>query len=267
MSTRILVIQHENECPIGFLGTPLAEAGLEVDSLMAHQGRPIPAALTDHDALIVLGGEMGALDDDVAPWLPAVRRLIAGTVGAGLPYLGVCLGHQLAAVALGGEIGKNPAGQARGLTAYQPNDEGLADPLMSAASSGSLAVQWNGDVITQMPPRAQPLAFAPDGSIQAVRFAPLAWGVQFHPEAGASIFRSWTTEKPSAQEARADGIDIFALADAIEAHEPSIKEEWAGLAARFAQVVVENAAQPPSTQMRTASPGTNGSDGRSSTRA
>lgn len=237
MSNRILVIQHEDECPIGLWGEPLANAGVEVDYLLAHQGRPIPAALVEHDALIVLGGEMGALDDHIAPWLPDVRSLIAGTVGAGLPYLGVCLGHQLAAVALGGQIGKNPAGQARGLTAYQPHDQARIDPLLRAAPSGALAVQWNGDVITELPIGASSLATAPDGSIQAARFGPTAWGVQFHPEAGASIFRSWTTEKPSALEARADGIDIFALADDIESYEGSIKSNWAQLAAQFADIV------------------------------
>ncbi len=218
------------------MGEPLTAAGVEIDSLRAHEGREIPTALLDHDALIVLGGEMGALDDDVAPWLPAVRRLIAGTVRTGLPFLGVCLGHQLAAVALGGNIGKNPAGHAQGLTAYQPTQDAAADSLMSAASRGALVVQWNGDIITKLPPGAQPLAYAPDGSIQTVRFAPLAWGVQFHPEAGASIFKSWTTEKPSALEVRADGIDIFALADDIAEHEPTIKDDWFGFATRFAEL-------------------------------
>ena len=57
---------------------------------------------------------MGACDDAVAPWLAPTRALIADAVARGVPTLGVCLGHQLAAVALGGTVGRNPSGRPSG---------------------------------------------------------------------------------------------------------------------------------------------------------
>ena len=58
---------------------------------------------------------MGCRDDEVAPWLPAVRQLITAAAKGATPTLGICLGHQLAAVALGGEVGRNPGGRTLGV--------------------------------------------------------------------------------------------------------------------------------------------------------
>lgn len=244
VSPRLLVIQHEDQCPLGLLGPWLSHAGVEVDIVRGHRGDDIPVELTDHDGLVVLGGEMGALDDDVAPWLPAVRSLIAGTVTAGRPFLGVCLGHQLAGVALGGRISRNPRGQATGVTPFDPTSAGSADPLFGTVAPGAPAVQWNADVVTALPPEARVLAYAPDGSVQAVRFGPVAWGVQAHPEVGAAIFRSWTTEKPSAHRLRADGVDMVAAAQEIEHRGPEMARAWEAFGHRFAQIVTEAAVRP-----------------------
>lgn len=241
MTPRLLVVQHEDECPPGALVPWLTAAGVELDVLPAHRGEPVPVVLTEHDALLVLGGEMGAKDDDVAPWLPDVRALVAGTVRAGLPFLGICLGHQIAGLALGGDVGPNPSGQARGLTPWSPTDAGRTDPLLGAVPAGTLSVQWNGDIVTRLPPGAVAVGHSPDGSVQAARFGPLAWGVQPHPEATAAIFRSWTTQKPRAAEPREDGIDVFAVAQDIEDRADELRSAWEPFGRRFAGIVVEAA--------------------------
>lgn len=242
MSPLVLVVQHEDQCPPGLLGPWLNERGVRLDVVLAHRGELVPAALTGHDALLVLGGEMGALDDDLAPWLPRVRRLIAQTVRAGHPYLGVCLGHQLAGVALGGTLARNPAGRARGVTPVAPTPAGRQDPLLSAVAPGAPAVQWNGDVLTTLPPAAVPLAHAPDGSVQAARFGPLAWGVQPHPEATAAIFRSWTTQHPSATVPRGEAAELAAVAQEIEDRGSELAAAWEGFGHRFAEIVTTAAA-------------------------
>ena len=101
---RVLVIQHEDDCPPAWLGEWLAAAGLTLDVRRGDHGDEVPRDLDGADALIVLGGEMGAYDDEAYPWLPATRRLIAAVMPTGAPFLGVCLGQQLAAVALGGRL-------------------------------------------------------------------------------------------------------------------------------------------------------------------
>lgn len=210
--------------------------------LLAHRGHDIPVALTEHDGLVVLGGAMGALDDDAAPWLPAVRSLIAGAVGAGLPFLGICLGHQLGGAALGGTVQRNPAGQAGGITPWLPTPAGLDDPLLGGIRDGASCVQWNSDIVVELPPGTTVLARSPDGAVQAVRYGEHAWGVQPHPEVTPAIFRSWTTDQPSAGTPRPDGIDIHTVAQEIEDRAAELEREWASFGTRFARIV---AGTPP----------------------
>lgn len=242
MKPSVLVVQHEDNCPPGWFGDWLTAAGLELDILEAHQGCAIPAALTDHAGLLVLGGEMGANDDHSTRWLAPTRALIATVAAGGDPFLGICLGHQLAAVALGGTVAPNPNGHGTGVTPYGPTPAAADDPLFRGLLPGLPAVQWNNDVVTEVPERARVLAHSPDGTVQAARFGPRAWGVQFHPETSPAIFRSWTTDKPSAREARADGIDVFAAADAVEQAGPALRRAWEPLARRWAKVVKAAAA-------------------------
>ena len=240
MSARLLVVQHQDTCPPGLLETWCAAGGVQLDVVRPYRGEPVPASPAGRHGLLVLGGEMGALDDDIAPWLPGVRRLIAETVEAGTPFLGVCLGHQLAGAALGGVVTRNPSGRAQGVTPFSPLEAGVHDPLVSAVAPGSPVVQSNSDIVAELPSGAVSLAASPDGSVQAARFGPLAWGVQCHPEATARIFRSWTTENRSALE-RDDGIDLHAAARDVTAHEAEMAAAWEPFGVRFAQVVTAHA--------------------------
>jgi GMP synthase (glutamine-hydrolysing) len=240
VTPRLLVVQHEDTCPPGLLGAWLAEADVALEVVRAHRGDPLPESLGQQDGLVVLGGEMGALDDDVAPWLPQVRRLVASTVEAGRPFLGVCLGHQLAAAGLGGTVTRNPAGHSQGVTPFRHTGQGADDPLLSSVAPGSPVVQWNNDIVVALPPGAESLATSPDGSVQAARFGPLAWGVQCHPEATPAIFRGWTVEKPSAARLAEVGIDIHAAARVVAERAPEMEAAWAPFGHRFAAVVREH---------------------------
>lgn len=241
MMHRLLVIQHQEMCPPAWVGDWVRGAGLETDVLLASSGRAIPAALPDHAGLVVLGGSMDAGDDEGAPWLPAVRALIATTVGSGMPFLGICLGHQLAALALGGTVGRNPHGSYRGLSPFDPNAEGRDDPLLRAVLPGAPAIQSNRDVVLQLPPGTRVLATFADGTVQAARFGARAWGVQFHPEANADVFDGWLdNEAPKVTpEVRAT---FPGLAARVRAAEPRLRRSWEPLALRFAQLVKESAA-------------------------
>ncbi|MEI2777250.1 MAG: type 1 glutamine amidotransferase [Tetrasphaera sp.] len=232
-----LVIEHEDECPPEWFGLWWEQAGIALRRIRAHDGEPIPGSIADAAALIVLGGEAGANDDGDYPWLPATRRLIGDTVAAGQPFLGICLGHQLACVALGGEVAPNPHGHATGLTPVTLTAAGAGDPLL-ASFAGTRAVQWNNDVAVRLPPTGTVLATAPDGTPQAVRFADRAWGVQFHPEVSPEQFDRWTIDKPSAMQARTDGIDVYAASRAVHAARAELQRTWQPLARRFAELAL-----------------------------
>jgi GMP synthase (glutamine-hydrolysing) len=228
----LLVVQHEEACPAGWLGDWLVEAGCALDVRRPDLGEELPGDLAEHSGLLVMGGPMGARDDDVAPWLPATRGLILRAAETGVPALGVCLGHQLCAVALGGEIAVNPQGQQFGVLpiGWLPAADG--DRLVGPVVGARIGVHWNNDVVTERPPGAELLARAPRGEVQAARFAPTVWGVQWHPEVDDAAVATWADEdRPSYPEGLVDE-RVAAIAAAVE----ELAASWRPLATSLARL-------------------------------
>lgn len=139
---------------------------------------PVPP-IVDADALVVLGGSMSCQDDAEAPWLAPTRQLISRTVRAGTPFLGICLGHQLATVALGGQVCTSDH-FCLGAAEMHLTPEGKKDPLLSVYD-GHRGIHFNNDVAVVLPEDAVLLARDPTGQIEAVRFAERAWGGTVSP--------------------------------------------------------------------------------------
>ncbi|WP_157829590.1 type 1 glutamine amidotransferase [Nocardioides alpinus] len=231
MSPRILVVEHEESCPPHLVGTWLAEAGCTLEVCRPYAGDALPA-LTSYDGVLVLGGEMGANDDEAAPWLGPLKAGIRDAVAAGTPLLGICLGHQLVAVALGGEVSPNPHGQTVGLTDVLWTDAANDDAWVRAHTGDEVAIHWNNDVVTRLPDDAVVLARSPGGEVQVARFAPRAWGIQAHPEVDADVVRHWAvTER---DEHVSLGRDPDAVLAAIEESGAALVDHWQPLTARFA---------------------------------
>lgn len=233
MDGRLLVIQHEDECPPAWFGEWIEAAGVKIVVVRGDLGERVPATTAGFDGLLVLGGEMGAYDDAKHPWLTPTKSLVADTVQKAVPFLGICLGHQLAAVALGGAVVTNPAGTAIGLLPVGLTAAGEVDDLLGAVTSGDRAVQWNSDIVTVLPVGAHLLALTPDGSAQAAAFGTRAWGVQFHPEVSPEVFGRWrldTSGPTGAANSRARA-EVLAAGDALAA-------AWRPLAQRFAEIIV-----------------------------
>lgn len=225
------MIQHEESCPLGQFDGWLRESGVEPVIVRAWAGeslRPEPAT----DALVVLGGSMNAEDDAAAPWLPAVRDLLRAAVAARTPTLGICMGHQLLGVALGGRSGPNPHGKAVGV--YPIGFTDAADPLLDALPREAVGVQWNDDVVAPMPDDAVVLAADTDGQVQAARFGPAAWGVQWHPEVDVDILRGWAAEEPDTLVAA--GIDAEARLSDVRAASSALATSGRALAHAFASL-------------------------------
>lgn len=192
-TSRIAVIQHEDVVPLDLLGPALGAAELVV--VRPDAGEPLPP-ISEIDGLVVLGGTMSAYDDERAPWLPAVRAYLRDAVEHGTTTLGVCLGAQLLAVALGGEVEVNaPSGPERGVVEVRVRPDGESDPLFSpvvdALGRDVLAPSSHNDAISVLPEGAVWLASSRQYPFQAFRVGS-AWGVQFHPEAGEDTFAAWT---------------------------------------------------------------------------
>lgn len=192
LNPRIAVVQHEDTVPLDLLTRGLADADLVL--VRPDAGDPLPD-LGEIDGLIVLGGTMSATDDDTAPWLPAVREHLRAAVAAELPTLGICLGAQLLAIALGGELKRDaPGGPERGIVELRMRPGAETDPLLgdvvSALGREVLAPSSHQDTIAVLPDDATWLASSRQYPFQAFRVGS-AWGLQFHPEASEETLIAW----------------------------------------------------------------------------
>jgi GMP synthase (glutamine-hydrolysing) len=190
---------------------------------------------------VALGGEMGAYDDAEHAWLTAVKELSRAAVVHDTPLLGICLGHQLVAVALGGEVLPGPRGQQIGVLqagwTAEAHDDRLFGPV--AALADAPAVQWNNDLVTRLPEGAVDLAHTAHGELQAARFAPSVWGVQWHPEAGVEIIGPWADN--DRDDAVERGVDVDAYVEEVAAARDRLRSTWRVLADSFALVCREPA--------------------------
>ena len=100
----VLVIQHEDDAPLGYLGEWLEESDVTVKVVKPYLGEQVPAQLDDYAGLIVLGGAMGVHDEAECPWLVQTKVLLRSAAENQVPTLGVCLGGQLLADATGGRV-------------------------------------------------------------------------------------------------------------------------------------------------------------------
>lgn len=246
----MLVVQHEEFTGPELVGAWLAEAGVELVACDAWAGEPVPAGV-EADGLVVLGGAMGALDDDVAPWLPAVRALLRAAVADVVPTFGICLGGQLLAAACGGRVERGGLGPEVGVGRVWGTAAAVGDPLFAALppasgghhGAGAPAVQWHWDAVTELPPGAVLLGTGDRYAHQVFRLGACAWGVQFHPEATLALVAGWA----AADEALllADAIDVPPAVAEVASAVDGLVQAWRPVTTAFASVVSRRATRSP----------------------
>jgi len=185
----VVIIQHEAAGHAGTLLETLVNAGLTVDVRQLHTGAQVPGVeeLGEIGALVVLGGSMNTDQAAEFPFIDRERRLLAAAVEAGLPVLGICLGGQQLAAAIGGRVYARPVAE----VGWLPVDIVRQDGLLREICSPFNALEWHAQSFT-VPADAEVLALRPgDPGVQAFRVGRRAWGVQFHAEVDESILRFW----------------------------------------------------------------------------
>jgi GMP synthase (glutamine-hydrolysing) len=188
------VIQHvANEGP-GAIADAIAAAGRDCTVVRVDRDEAVPSVdqVVDMAGLVVMGGPM-SVHDDLA-WLSAERLLLREAVAAPIPVLGVCLGAQQLATALGATVSEGPTAEI-GVGEVHLTPEGRRDAIFGSAPTPLPCMHWHGDTFT-FPPDAVWLASSEAYPNQAFRVGPSAYGLQFHLEVTAALVGHWTPHLP-----------------------------------------------------------------------
>lgn len=191
------IIQNDPEVPPGNISDYLDISGVPYFIHHPYHGDPLPTP-RNITAVIVLGGAMGANEDQLHPFLKPLKIFIRNIVEQQIPYLGICLGGQLLAAACGGSA-VSMRWEELGTLAVELTKQGESDPLFAGIGRAFKTFQWHHDSF-DIPPDAILLASSPDCPHQAFRIGNSAWGTQFHPEVTETIIRDWCSWDPSTRE-------------------------------------------------------------------
>ena len=225
-------LHHLEDAFTGYAGTAMRAAGVELDERFLREGDALPG-LDEIDGILALGGEQSVRDIEADPVLAAEAELLREAVARGVPVLGVCLGAQLLAHALGGRVSRLPQRLIR-WTTIEPLPAAAGDPVVGALPAGAVALHWNEDGF-EPPTGAVELLARPAGTSEAFRYGECAWGVQFHPEVDPAGLEGWY--RAGLAELSEAGITEEDARAADERHLPSQPALSAALFGGFARVV------------------------------
>lgn len=217
---KALVLFHVAFEDAGSLGPALEAAGFAIDQVEASTADLAALDPLAPDLLVVMGGPLGAYEGATYPCIDAGIALLRRRLAAGLPTLGICLGAQLMAAALGARV--HPGhGKEIGWSVLAAGDDAAAHPAFAELLLPPVPVlHWHGDTF-ELPPGAQHLASTPAYRNQAFALGPKVLGLQFHPEVQAGALERWYVGH--ACELAGAGIDVNALREAGRGHAPALE--------------------------------------------
>ena len=179
----IVVFQnHPLETP-GRLGQILGGHGQALQVCRTYTGDPLPVDLDDVDGLLILGGPMDVGGEAEHPWIPQVQALIQAAHDDGLPVVGICLGAQLIAATLGGEVGPMEAPEV-GVAEVTSTFFGSTDPLLAGIPWNTPQFHLHTQAVTKAPPGGTPMPLQSSEAckVQAFRVGLTTYGFQYHFE-------------------------------------------------------------------------------------
>ena len=183
MTLRFLSIEHVPQEGVGTISKYIQQVGGKLVRHKQYQDPPLPASRDDYDVLVAMGGPMGVHDGDRHPWLDDELRFIREAIDQGKHVLGICLGAQMIAKALGAEVRKNACPE---IGWFPVNFEGeFLDTRPGRGLEREMDVlHWHGDMF-DIPSDAVRVARSEACANQGFLYEGRVLGLQFHLEMGA----------------------------------------------------------------------------------
>ena len=198
---KLLILQHVAHEILGTLDPLLRSFGVRMRYVNYEREPGATPTLRGYNGLVVLGGPMNVDQVDRHPHLPREVSLIREAIEEDLPVLGICLGSQLIARALGANVLPSPEKEI-GWYDIAPTQAGSLDPVLGGLRQAEKVFQWHGDTF-ELPEGAVLLATAPGCTNQAFRYGSRVYGLQFHMEVDAPTIERWLTVPANQQEIEA----------------------------------------------------------------
>ncbi len=191
---RLLVLQHLPAETPGRLKDRWAAHEVETEMVELDAGEQLPTATDAYAGLVVMGGPQDVWETDRFPWLADEIAFIRDWVVAqGRPFLGICLGHQLLAEAIGGRVGPATVPEI-GIVDVERLPAAADDRLFAGTPANFECFQWHGAEVTSLPAGAVVLARNAACAVQAFRWGPRAYGLQYHCEVMPEVVGEWALE-------------------------------------------------------------------------
>ncbi|HEX4210868.1 MAG TPA: gamma-glutamyl-gamma-aminobutyrate hydrolase family protein [Candidatus Binataceae bacterium] len=227
---KIWVLQHHPAEDLGGIADALEGAALAWQYVRVFNQQPIPREMKGAGGLIVLGGAESVYQLDRYPYLRDEIALIQNALAEAKPVLGVCLGSQLLAAALGAAVRRGTQREI-GWYPVRLNAAAGGDRLLRELPREFIAMHWHSDVF-DLPSGATALASSELTEVQAFRHGDNAYGIQFHAEVTREILAELVAE--FGEGLKRVGIDGEAIATQAEAHLPKLETIGAKLFGRWA---------------------------------
>lgn len=228
---QVLILQHVPWEKPGRIQTYLDELGMPSQVLtIVDKKKPDLPDFDEIAGVVIMGGPMGATDYDKYPGLKVETKLAKAAISVGKPVLGVCLGHQIIATALGAKLSRGEAPE----IGFGPLKRVDKDDYFSMWDKQVDVLHWHNDVVG-LPADSRLLARSATTKVQAFRFG-TALGLQFHLEVSAPLLEEWLDEPSMVKDLKAVGGSKSQLRDDFAQYDPQIlplaEQVFSGFAAR-----------------------------------
>lgn len=219
--TKALVLQHVAHEGLGTIFSELVSRKIKADYIRLYLGQEIPDELSEYSCMIIMGGPMGAYEENIYPFIVPELKLIEKALSSDMPVLGICLGAQLMARAAGSVVYQGETKEI-GWYGLSLTSDGLKDPLFAGLPEDFTVFQWHGDTF-DVPKGATLLASSLRYPNQMLRIGKNSYALQFHLEVMDVMVREWIDINRAELNELKGEIDPRTIIRETIAHIPALK--------------------------------------------